>query len=240
MQNRANKKLEKKFKDYFGIGEAISTLLFPYAEVVLHDTASGHIVKIWNAFSKRKAGDLSHLEGAPDLFTEDRVLGPYEKALPAQARTKSITAALYDDAGAICGFFCVNLNITVIDQVTSTLAAFTALQTQRPPPIYLNDLEQRINYLVRDYLLSINKTMANLSRTERAGLVRLVDSNGLLQARNAIQLVAKALGVSRGSVYNLLAASRADGTGAAEPPDTRGLSKLAATAVGKDRRVKGS
>lgn len=35
---------------------AISALLYPHAEVVLHDLASGRVAAIWNAFSGRTAG----------------------------------------------------------------------------------------------------------------------------------------------------------------------------------------
>lgn len=205
MRDQSVKALQHKFRDYLAIGEAISILLHPFGEVVLHDIESGKVARIWNAFSSRKAGDLSHLKGAADLFTEERVLGPYEKVLSSQGRTKSMTAALYDPDGTMMGFFCVNLDITIIDTAMSRLLAFTETPSQRMKPVSLNDFQQQINYIVRDYLLSANKTIDSLSRGERVRLIGQIDASGLFHARNAIKFVGVALGLSRASIYNLLA-----------------------------------
>lgn len=202
---------EKKFRAFFPIGEGLSILLYPYAEVVLHDIASGRIVRIWNAFSARKAGDPSHLEGAPDLFTEQLVLGPYEKALPTRGRTKSMTSALLDANGQTMGFFCINLDVTHFDTVIGQLSAFIQPEIRRPEPIYRNDLQEHINYTVRDYLISINKTIETLNRAERVGLISEINRSGLFQARNAVQMVAKVMRVSRAGVYNMLADARVNG-----------------------------
>lgn len=193
------------FRAHFSTGEAIATLLHPYAEVVLHDLRTGRVVRIWNSFTERKAGDLSNLNGAGDMFPEDQaVLGPYEKALSSQGRTKSITAGLRDDANELIGFLCINLDVTLLDQLKAVVTAFASSDLKRPEPIYRNDIQQHINYLVRDYSVKVNKPIDNLTRAERAELVALVDRDGLFQARNSALLVANAMKISRASVYNLL------------------------------------
>ena len=52
------------FKPYYSIGEAVATLLHPFAEVVLHDLRTGRIERIWNSSTDRAAGDLSRLNRA--------------------------------------------------------------------------------------------------------------------------------------------------------------------------------
>jgi predicted transcriptional regulator YheO len=193
------------FSAYFSVGEAIATLLHPYAEVVLHDLRTGRIVRIWNSFTERQAGDLSNLKGAQDLFPDEQsVLGPYEKALPSQGRTKSITAGLRGAEGELIGFLCTNLDVSILDTASAALAAFASSDLKRPEPIYRTDLQQHISYLVRDYSLQINKPIDNLTRQERVELVAIVNENGLFQARNSVMHVAKAMKISRASVYNLL------------------------------------
>jgi predicted transcriptional regulator YheO len=215
--------LDQKFGAYYPIAEAIVGLLHPYAEVVLHDVASGRVVRIWNAFSSRKAGDFSHLEGAPDLFPDSAIIGPYEKALSKGGRTKSITATLSDSTGRNVGFFCINLDVSVIDTAASMLTAFASPEVMRPEPIYRNDLQEHINYMVRDFLLSLNKTIELLDRRERALFVTKIDQAGLFQARNSVPLVAKAIGLSRASVYNILAGlKRGDIQLPAEPKPANG------------------
>jgi predicted transcriptional regulator YheO len=194
------------FSVYFSVGESIATLLHPYAEVVLHDLGTGRIVRVWNSLTERQAGDPSNLKGAQDLFPENEsILGPYEKALPSQGRTKSITAGLRSPEGKLIGFLCTNLDVSLLDSAVAVMSTFISPELKRPEPIYRTDLQQHISYLVRDYSLKINKPIDNLSRQERVELVAIVDRDGLFQARNAVMHVAKAMKVSRASVYNLLA-----------------------------------
>lgn len=227
--------LTDPFSAYFSIGEAIATLLHPYAEVVLHDLRTGRIVRIWNSFTERQAGDLSNLKGAQDLFPDDQaVLGPYEKALPSQGRTKSITAGLRHPDGELIGFLCVNLDVSVLDQAQALMSAFASSELKRPEPIYRTDVQQHISYLVRDYSLKVNKPIDNLTRAERGELVALVDRDGLFQTRNSVMLVAKAMKISRASVYNLLAeinkSDREDEDDVESPPAKVGRAPRAAQA----------
>jgi D-arginine utilization repressor len=194
------------FKPYYSIGEAVATLLHPFAEVVLHDLRTGRIERIWNSSTGRAAGELSRLNRAQDQFSADQpILGPYEKALPSQGRTKSITAGLRDPQGELIGFLCINLDVSLIDGAASLLANFATVQMKRCEPIYRNDLQQQINYLIRDYSLKVNKPIKHLCKQERVDLVSLVNEANLFQARNSIKLVAEAMHLSRASVYNLLA-----------------------------------
>jgi D-arginine utilization repressor len=197
------------FRPYFAIGEAIATLFHPLVEVVLHDLRSGRIVRIWNCRTDREAGDLSHLHRPQEQFSDTQaILGPYEKALPFQGRTKSITAGLRDVDNELIGFLCINLDVTLIDQATTMLTSFAAAQMKRPEPIYRNDLQLHISYLVRDYSIEVNKPIDHLNKEQRVELVAAVDRAGLFQARKSVELLAKAMHISRASVYNLLAEAK--------------------------------
>jgi len=202
------------FKHLFSVGEAIATLLHPYAEVVLHDLRTGRIVRIWNSFSDRQAGDLSNLKEAEAAFPPDqRVLGPYDKALNSEGRTKSVTAAMRDDNDKLFGFLCVNLDVSLLDRAAAALSMFASSEMKRPEPIYRNDMKQHINYLVRDYSLKVNRPINNLTKEQRSELVSLVDRDGLFQARNSVKLVATAMRISRESVDNLLAEANKQSAG---------------------------
>jgi D-arginine utilization repressor len=194
------------FRHLFGVGEAVATLLHPYAEVVIHDLRTGRIVRIWNSFSDRQAGDLSNLKEAEAAFPHDqRVLGPYDKALNSEGRTKSITAAMRDENEELFGFMCINLDVSLLDRAAAVLSMFASSEMKRPEPIYRNDMKQHINYLVRDYSIKVNRPIDNLTKEQRIELVSMVDRDGLFQARNSVKLVATAMKISRASVYNLLA-----------------------------------
>ncbi len=193
------------FKAYFPVCEAIVTLFYPYAEVALHDLRTARIVKIWNCWSDRRPGDLSNLDHPERQFTPSQaILGPYEKALPSQGRSKSITAGLRDADGDLIGLLCINLDVSLIDRAAAMLTGFSSTAMHRPEPIYRTDVQQHLNYIVRDFSMQVNKTVDNLSREERMQLVSHVDRAGLFQARKSVDYLAKAMGISRASVYNLL------------------------------------
>jgi D-arginine utilization repressor len=210
------------FKQFFPIGEAILSLLHPYAEVVLHDLRTGRIVRLWNSFTERKAGDLSNLKEAQAAFPRDQqVLGPYDKALASQGRTKSITAAIRDENNELTGFLCINLDVTLIDNAAAMLMTFASSEMKRPEPIYRNDMKQHISYLVRDYSLKVNRPIDKLTREQRVQLVALIDREGLFQARNSVLMVATAMKISRASVYNLITESNEQPKSKAHLPSTK-------------------
>lgn len=64
---------------YKPIGEAVSLLLFPHAEVVIHDLHTGCIGAIFNNFSKRAVGDESSLDDLDKLSENLDVFPPYFK-----------------------------------------------------------------------------------------------------------------------------------------------------------------
>lgn len=194
------------FKSHFSTCEAIATLLHPYAEVILHDLRTERIIQVWNCFTARKAGDLSRLSRAQDLFAKDQaVLGPYEKALESQGRTKSVTAALRDSNGELIGFLCINLDVTLADKAVAMLASFASPQIERPETAFRNDVKQHVNYVVRDYSLNVKKPIDNLTRAQRVELISMMQREGLFQTRNSVMIVATAMKISRASVYNLIA-----------------------------------
>jgi predicted transcriptional regulator YheO len=198
-----------KFRPYVGIGEAVANLFHPFAEVVIHDIETESIAHIWNSFTGRCAGEPSNLEQAPDLFGQGQnLLGPYVKSLAGGGRTKSMTTALFAEDGTKFGYFCINVDVSVADEAITRLSAFTEVLTRRPDPLYRNDLQEHISFLVRDFVRDANKPLSSFDRAEKIALVAAINKSGIFQARNAIKAVAATLGISRGSVYNLLTESR--------------------------------
>ena len=193
---------------HYPTAEAVAALLHPHAEVVIHDTATDRVVRIWNAFSKRRPGTPSYLGHDPDLLKEADTYGPYEKANPDGSRIKSISAVLRDKAGKRAGFLCINLDLSKFDAAITLLSAFATPLTERPAPLFRHDWREQINLDIRDFLAETGKSIAALDRADRISLLARLDRAGLFQARNATPFIAQALGVSRATVYGLLAEAR--------------------------------
>jgi len=193
---------------HFPVAEAMAALLHPHAEVVIHDIAMDRIVRIWNAFSKRKPGSPSYLGHDPNLLAEKDTYGPYEKANPDGSRVKSVSAVLRDAKGRRAGFLCINLDVSKFDAAISLLTAFTASLTTRPEPLFHHDWRERINLAIRDFLTEDGKALSALDRRDRIALLARLDSQGLFQTRNAVPFVSQVLDVSRATVYGLLTEAR--------------------------------
>ena len=80
---------------YKSVGEAISMLLFPHAEVVLHDLRTGCITAIFNNLSRKRAiGDESLFDEWNQLPESQDVFPPYFKTNWDGRKMKSVTAVL--------------------------------------------------------------------------------------------------------------------------------------------------
>ncbi|HWT99160.1 MAG TPA: PAS domain-containing protein [Terriglobales bacterium] len=193
---------------YFPVAEAVAALLHPHAEVVIHDLDSDRIVKIWNAFSRRKPGDASYLGHDPDLLDVADTYGPYEKAHDDGSRLKSVSAVLRAPDGEKLGFLCINLDLSKLDAAVALLSAFGMPAAQLPEPLFRHDWRERINLEIRTFLQEQGTSLKALDRNGRMALLASLEAKGLFETRNAAPFVAETLGISRASVYGLLAVAR--------------------------------
>ncbi|MCZ4092993.1 helix-turn-helix transcriptional regulator [Sinorhizobium psoraleae] len=191
---------------------AISALLYPHAEVVLHDLATGRIAGIWNAFSGRAAGMESLIE---EEFGKgpgnETVLGPYEKVGPDGRRLKSVSAVLRHAEGSAAGLLCINLDVSRIDDAVKLLAAFAGTPEPRPQALFSRDWREEINAALHGWLRARGLALSAMKRADRVALVAALEEQGLFKTRNAVDHLASLIGASRASIYNYLAAARRGG-----------------------------
>lgn len=82
------------------IADAIATLFYPHAEVVLHDLRTQKVDYIANNLSKRVIGDDSSLEDMLSEEISERNIGPYEKLNWDGQKIRSLSSVLRDAGGA--------------------------------------------------------------------------------------------------------------------------------------------
>lgn len=195
--------------------EAMARLLSPHAEVVLHDPATDSVVAIWNPLSRRTVGDPSLL-GELDELTPvgPDVYGPYPKSLPDGRRLSSVSAVIRDGEGRPEAVLCVNVDRSAFDAAARVLAAFAAPVTVPPESLFADDWTERLNEIVAEFVRDRAITLDGLSKSDRRNLVARLDAAGVFDHRRAVPTVARAIGVSRSAVYQLLALTRKEPTGA--------------------------
>lgn len=188
---------------YKPIAEAISLLLSPYAEVVIHDFKTKCIGFIANNLSKRKIGDESLLEGT-EQFSNHDVFAPYFKMNWDGRKMKAVSALLKNQAGKPIGLLCINLDISKWEQMHRFILDLIESKVEKPDILFKNDWRERINVYVSTYLKKNGLRLESLDRTEKRKLLLELWKEGAFETKNAALYVADVLQISRATVYNYL------------------------------------
>ncbi|NAS26351.1 hypothetical protein GT755_32340 [Herbidospora sp. NEAU-GS84] len=204
---------DPRVRTWAPVCRAVAALLGPYAEVVLHDPGTDRILAVWNPMSARGPGDPSLLgeldaldPAAPDVF------GPYEKLLADGRRLSSVSAILRDADGRASVVLCVNLDRTPLEQAAAVLSAFGAPAASRPEPLFEHDWSDRVQHVVGSYVRECGRPVERLTRADRLAVLARLEEARVFAVRRATPVVARALGVSRSTLYGLLAELRAPNT----------------------------
>ena len=192
------------------MADGIAALLFPFAEVVVHDLTSQRVVHIANNLSRRVLGDASALDDLAHDHT-DTVIGPYEKQNWDGGRMRSVSVVLRDDAEQPIGVLCVNLNIAVFEQARSTLELLVSGVRVLPQPeqLFRDDWQERINTFLHAWLGERQLSLTGLTREHKRALVCALERDGAFRGRSAANYVASVLDMGRATVFKYLREARA-------------------------------
>lgn len=200
---------DQRVRMWSPVCQSVALLLGPYAEVVLHDTASDRILAIWNPTSGRAPGDpslLGELDAMAPSATD--IYGPYEKLTSGGRRLSCVSAILRGNDGSPSTVLCVNLDRTPLDQAAAVLTSFAAPTKVRPEALFEADWTERLNQIVGTYVLASGHPVDRFDRDERLSVMTDLEAAGLFAFRRAVPLVAGALHASRSTVYSLLSEIR--------------------------------
>ncbi|GLW09178.1 hypothetical protein Misp01_43070 [Microtetraspora sp. NBRC 13810] len=196
---------DPRVSQYSPICAAIAALLAPHAEVVLHDAERDEVLAVWNPLSGRKPGDPSFLgELARQPLGADGVHGPYEKTSADGRRISSVSAVVPGAGGRPELLLCVNFDRTPIEDAAALLRGFAAPVAARPEPLFEHDWTERVNDIVGGFVRDRRRPPDRLTRADRLEVLAELDRAGIFGMRGAAPVVARALRVSRSSLYTLL------------------------------------
>jgi predicted transcriptional regulator YheO len=191
-------------RPHLPVAAALATLLAPHGEIAIHDLAADRIVALWNPLSGRRPGDPSLLEELPDVDGAWTSTDRYERILVDGRRLSCVSAVLTDRRGARKGLLCVNLDRSALDQLAAAAGALFAATSPRPPELFARDWRERVAARVHELAGERGRPAAGLDRAGRLEVLTRLEAEGLLEVRNAAELVAAALDVSRATVYALI------------------------------------
>ena len=189
---------------YKPIAEAISLLLFPRAEVVIHDLKTGCIGAIFNNLSKRAVGDESSLDEMDKLADTQDLFPPYFKINWDGKKMKSVTAVLRNQSGKAIGLLCINLDISKWEEMHLFILDLIKPAVEMPDFLFKNDWREKINIYVSSYLKQQALRLESLNKAEKKKLLLALHKEGAFNTKNAASYVADVLQISRATVYNYL------------------------------------
>ncbi|WP_153784843.1 transcriptional regulator [Pseudomonas sp. EMN2] len=192
--------------NYRAIADAIATLFFPHAEVVLHDLRSQKVDYIANNLSKREIGDDAALEDLLEPGTDETNIGPYEKLNWDGQKIRSLSTVLRDGAGKPVAVLCINLNISLFENARAALDLFLSPSRLIPQPdaLFRDDWQERINTFLNGWLREHQLSLSVLNRDHKRELVLALHAEGAFKGKSAANYVANVLGMGRATVYKHL------------------------------------
>ena len=198
--------MKSSLERFFPIGEAIGLLLFPHAEIIIHDLKQGTIAMIYNNLSKRKIGEESLLDEAKDHANLPEIFPPYLKTNWDGRKMKSVSALLKDEKNTPIGLLCINLDLSKWESMSRLISEWlqVAVQETQPEALFKDDWRERINAYVSQHLLEKKTSLGALGKKEKKELVRALYKNGAFGAKNAANYIADILSLSRATIYNYL------------------------------------
>ena len=192
--------------NFRAIADAIATLFFPHAEVVLHDLRTQKVDYIANNLSKREIGDDSALEDMLSDDVSERNIGPYEKLNWDGQKIRSLSTVLRDRQGNPLAVLCINLNISLFENAKAALDLFLSPTKVIPQPdsLFRDDWQERINTFLHAWLRERQLSLNLLTRDHKRELVLALHAEGAFKGKSASNYVANVLNMGRATVYKHL------------------------------------
>ncbi|SEM31963.1 Predicted transcriptional regulator YheO, contains PAS and DNA-binding HTH domains [Pseudomonas sp. ok272] len=192
--------------NFRAIADAIATLFFPHAEVVLHDVRTQKIDYIANNLSKREVGDEAALEDMLKEGINERNIGPYEKLNWDGQKIRSVSTVLRDSEGRPLALLCINLNISLFESARAALDLFLSPSKLIPQPdaLFRDDWQERINTFLHSWLRERQLGLNMLNREHKRELVLALHAEGAFKGKSASNYVANVLNMGRATVYKHL------------------------------------
>jgi Uncharacterized protein conserved in bacteria len=198
------------------------------SEVVLHDLSllPNSIVAIYGDVTGRRVGDPATdllLQKVSDLSNDHNV--GYETRLPDGRRIRSSTMIIRDVSGQPVAALCINSDLSawvsvqrVVDMmlgnnpVSAPEPAIPAPVTPVRPvggadessEVFVRDVDELAAHLIHRAVADAGVPVELMQKRHKVGVVRDLKARGMFLLRDAVDMIATTLGVTRFTIYNYL------------------------------------
>ncbi|WP_084485694.1 helix-turn-helix transcriptional regulator [Humibacter albus] len=214
---------ERLIAVFSSLVEPLGRSLPSSTEVVLHDLSKlpDSIVAIHGTVTGRRVGDpaTDYLLEKIEKLTDDNAVG-YETHLPDGRRIRSSTMIIRDISGQPVAALCLNSDLSVWESVQSVVTSMLgiAVPTNAPrplvpaiasqqdddPELFATDVDQLAAHLIKRAVATIDVPVELMQKKHKVAVVRDLKDRGMFHLRDAVDMVAASLGVTRFTIYNYL------------------------------------
>jgi predicted transcriptional regulator YheO len=213
--------------------EPIARALPSSTEVVLHDLSlvPNSIVAIHGSVTGRAGGGpptdvlLRQVSQGFDDYNLD-----YESTLPDGRRMRSSTMLIRDIDGHPAAALCIHTDLSswlAVDQLVSQMIRGSGA-TAEPPvspttagEVFPRDVDELAAHLIHEAIGDSGVPVAAMKKKHKLAVVEELQARGVFLLRDAVEMVAEALSVSKFTIYNYVNELSASG-GAVAEDGTRG------------------
>jgi predicted transcriptional regulator YheO len=207
---RLNNKDETILHAIEPIVEGIAKLFGSNCEVVLHSLADlqHSIIKIENGWiTGRKVGfpltdlGLKILKDVNSL--ESDITESYYTKTKDGKMLKSVTVLIRNAQGKPIGFLCINIDLSA--PIFETLLSFLPTElTVNTPEHFVTNVYEMINDALDKVISEINKRESIPNSDKNKLIVFELYKKGIFNVKEAVDLIAQRIGVSRYTIYNYI------------------------------------
>lgn len=221
--------------------QMLGAMVGPNVEVLLHDMTQPErsILAIENGhISNRDVGgsiisgprdDVGFYEAQRQLSVKGKgqhsVMIDYPTVTDGGLRLRSSTVLFRDSLGEPYAALCLNADMTMFEATHAWLEGFLRLQS-RPPKASAPqpDMDTLMQEIISDAVRRLGKPVSMMNKDEKTQAVQAMLNRGLFIVKGGVELAAKALGVTRFTIYNYMEALREKG-GADEASFPRNMTR---------------
>jgi predicted transcriptional regulator YheO len=204
---------ERIFTQLQQIGDSIVAMFGKNCETCIHDLTDLHhsLIHINGAVTGREIGApatdllvklLENAKGRPEDLHNYRTVSGDGRTL------KSSTIFISDSSDKAIFAFCINFDTTEYFNASQALQQFLVTEQQEHPAdsseTFAQSPSETIEALFQQAVLEIGKQPATMSTEEKTDLVEILERNGALQFKGAVEQIALLAGVSKYTIYNYL------------------------------------
>lgn len=217
---------ERLVELFRGLVEPIGRSLPMSAEIVLHDLdlLPNSIVAVHGDVTGRRVGDP-----ATDLLLERAVSGEldtmvgYRTQLPDGRSMRSTTMIIRDGAGQPVAALCINSDMSmwhslgrIAATMTETYSDETApphlspvdradrTRNDEPLEVFARDVDELAAHLIHQAILEQGVAVDLMKKEHKLKVVRSLQGRGFFMLRDAVEMIASSLQVTRFTIYNYL------------------------------------